>query len=232
MYLTDEKTKHSSWIGSYQTRKWNDVTSIIYFEKIYGGRSLLKRIKLEAENTGFKFNSSMIQENETHSWLSSGWNAAEKLNVLSINLRSLELKKIEPSHFENFTKNNIDELVDLDRSIFSSYWQNSRAAFIETLDSCNQNFLFKEYSGDSLVGYAILGATRNFSFLQRFGISTEYQHNGHGSKLLNSVLSFAKEKKYINIRLNTQEDNEAAKGLYTKHGFKFTKTNFIILSTS
>ena len=36
MYLTDEKTKHSSWVGSYQTRKWNDVTSIIYFEKIAG----------------------------------------------------------------------------------------------------------------------------------------------------------------------------------------------------
>ena len=141
-------------------------------------------------------------------------------------------QNIEPSHCENFTKNNIDELIDLDRSIFSPYWQNSRAAFIETLDSCNQNFLFKQYSGDSLIGYAILGATRNFSFLQRFGISTEYQHNGHGSKLLNSVLNFAKEKKYINIRLNTQENNEAAKGLYTKHGFKFTKTNFIILSTS
>ena len=100
------------------------------------------------------------------------------------------------------------------------------------LDSCNQNFLFKEYSEDSLIGYAILGATRNFSFLQRFGISTEYQHNGHGSKLLNSILNFAKEKKYINIRLNTQENNEAAKGLYTKYGFEFTKTNFIILSTS
>ena len=139
MYLTDEKTKHSSWVGSYQTRKWNDVTSIIYFEKVYGGRGLLKRIKQEAENTGLKFNSSMIQENETHSWLSSGWNAAEKLNVLSINLRSLELKNIEPSHCENFTKNNIDELIDLDRSIFSPYWQNSRAAFVETLDSCNQN---------------------------------------------------------------------------------------------
>ena len=232
MYLTDEKTKHSSWVGTYQTRKWNDVTSIIYFEKSYGGRSLLKKIKLEAENTGLQFNSSMIQEYETQSWLSSGWNAVEKLNVLSINLRNLELKNIEPSHIENFTKNNIDELVDLDKSIFSPYWQNSKAAFVETLDSCNQNFLFKQYSGKSLIGYAILGTTRNFSFLQRFGISTEHQQSGYGSKLLDSVLNFAKEKKYINIRLNTQENNEAAKSLYTKHGFKFTKTNFIILSTS
>ena len=47
MYLTNEKTKHSSWVGSYKTRKWNDVTSIIYFEKVYGGKSLLKKIKLE-----------------------------------------------------------------------------------------------------------------------------------------------------------------------------------------
>ena len=123
-------------------------------------------------------------------------------------------------------------MVDLDKSIFSPYWQNSKAAFIETLDSCNQNFLFKQYSGKSLIGYAILGTTRNFSFLQRFGISTEHQQSGHGSKLLDSGLNFAKEKKYINIRLNTQENNEAAKSLYTKHGFKFTKTNFIILSTS
>jgi len=232
MYLTNEKMKHSSWVGSFQTRKWNDVTSIIYFEKIYGGRSLLKKIKLEAQNTGLKFNSSMIQENEKHNWLASGWNAVERLNVMSINLRSLELKKTEPSHFEKFTKNNINELVNLDKSIFSPYWQNSEAAFIETLDSCNQNFLFKQYNGNNLVGYAILGVTRNFSFLQRFGISTEHQNNGHGSKLINNVLSFAKEKKYINIRLNTQENNEAAKGLYTKHGFEFTKTNFIILSTT
>ena len=62
MYLTDEKTKHTSWVGSYQTRKWNDVTSIIYFEKVYGGRSLLKRIKLEAENTCLLYTSDAADE--------------------------------------------------------------------------------------------------------------------------------------------------------------------------
>ena len=39
MYLTDEKTKHSSWVGSYQTRKWNDVTSIIYYDEMRVGKS-------------------------------------------------------------------------------------------------------------------------------------------------------------------------------------------------
>ena len=90
----------------------------------------------------------------------------------------------------------------------------------------NQNFLFKQYDEDLLVGYAILGVTRNFSFLQRFGIVLGHQNKGHGSELLKNVLNFAKEKKYTNIRLNTQENNKAAKSLYVKHGFEFTKTNF------
>mgnify|MGYP003310800875 CR=1 FL=1 len=101
---------------------------------------------------------------------------------------------------ENFTKNNINELESLDKSIFDPYWQNSEAAFIETLDSCNQNYLFKQYDEDLLVGYAILGVTRNFSFLQRFGISLGYQNKGHGSELLKNVLNFAKGNKYINSK--------------------------------
>ena len=85
----------------------------------------------------------------------------ERLNVLSVNLRNLELSNTISQNFENFTKNNINELVSLDKSIFDPYWQNSEAAFIETLDSCNQNYLFKQYDEDLLVGYAILGVTRN-----------------------------------------------------------------------
>ena len=121
MYLTNEKTKHSSWVGSYKTRKWNDVTSIIYFEKVYGGKSLLKKIKLEAKNTGLHFNSSMIQENETHSWLASGWSVVERLNVLSVNLRNLELSNTISQNFENFTKNNINRIFNIFFSTINFY---------------------------------------------------------------------------------------------------------------
>ena len=54
----------------------------------------------------------------------------ERLNVLSVNLRNLELSNTISQNFENFTKNNINELVSLDKSIFDPYWQNSEAAFI------------------------------------------------------------------------------------------------------
>ena len=83
-----------------------------------------------------------------------------------------------------------------------------------------------------MIGYAILGSTRNFSFLQRFGISKDYQNSGYGSSLLNDVVSFAKSKKFVNIRLNTQPNNTAAQNLYLKKGFKLTNTNYVIFSSS
>ena len=97
MYLTDEKTKHSSWVGSYQTRKWNDVTSIIYFEKVYGGKSLLKKIKLEAEQKFNKFqNVSIYRIPEI--------NTKQNLSILDRNLKN----------FRYYLNNN----TDLQKKIF------------------------------------------------------------------------------------------------------------------
>ena len=135
------------------------------------------------------------------------------------------------NNIEDFNLDTIEKLLPLDHSIFDSYWRNSKAGFIETIESCNRNYLFKKYSDENLIGYAILGTTRNFSFLQRFGISKEYQNEGHGSSLLEDVISFAKNKKLVNIRLNTQSSNSAAKKLYLNKGFKLTNTDYIIFSS-
>ena len=43
MYLTNEKKLNYSLSGSYYTRKWNDCCPYVYFEKVYGGHSLLKK---------------------------------------------------------------------------------------------------------------------------------------------------------------------------------------------
>ena len=54
MYLTNDKQRHRLLIGSYNTRKWNDYSSLIYFEKIYGGKPLLRKIKSIGLVAGFK----------------------------------------------------------------------------------------------------------------------------------------------------------------------------------
>ena len=232
MYSTNEKKRFNTWLGSFYTRKWNDVESVIYFEKIFGGRQLLKRFNAESVDKNLIFHSSMVNENLSEQWISSGWKEIAKLNVLSLNLRDIDVSKTVTPNHETFRESSIDNLIDLDKNIFESYWQNSSAAFIETIQSCPENYLFFTNQNDQNVGYAILGVNRKLGYLQRFGIHSDYQNKGLGKELLDKVLKFSKDKKLLNIRLNTQKENIFAQSLYTKNGFQFTKTNYCIFGTS
>ena len=90
MFLTNEKKKHNSWQGTFYTRRWNDDNSIAYFEKSYGGKPLLKKINQIAAENNLIFNSSMVNENNSQIWRTSGWEVVHRLNVLSLNLKNVE----------------------------------------------------------------------------------------------------------------------------------------------
>ena len=68
----------------------NKVTESVlaYFEKEYGGKPLLKRAKRIAVEKGLIFNSSMVNSDNQYLWKTSGWLEKEKLNVLSLNLKT------------------------------------------------------------------------------------------------------------------------------------------------
>ena len=232
MFLTNEKKKHSTWQGTFFTRKWNDQTPVVYFEKLYGGKPLLKKINQIALKENLVFNSSMVDENNSAVWQLAGWEVLEKLNVLSLNLKSIKQSDKNVNNVESFNNAKISEVLKLDHEIFDSYWQNSNAAFKETIESCVHNYLFTQKANDEIVGYGILGITRNYGFLQRFGIVKKHQNNGLGRDLLDNILTFSKQKKLINIRLNTQTQNKHAQSLYLNNGFVHTKTNFLIMGTS
>ena len=232
MFLTNEKKKHSAWQGTFYTRKWNDQTPVVYFEKVYGGRPLLKKINQLALQENLIFNSSMIDENNSAVWQSAGWKVLEKLNVLSLNLTSIKQSDKNIENVEAFTDTKIPEILKLDKNIFDPYWQNSSAAFKETIESCVHNYLFTQKANNETVGYGILGVTRNYGFLQRFGIVKKHQNSGLGKDMLEDVVAFSKQKKLINVRLNTQIQNKHAQNLYLNNGFVYTKTNFLILATS
>ena len=232
MFLTNEKKKHSTWQGTFYTRKWNDQTPVVYFEKLYGGKPLLKKVNQLALQENLIFNSSMVDENNSEVWISAGWKILEKLNVLSMNLKSIKKTEKNIENVEIFNNTKIPEVLKLDHDIFEPYWQNSSAAFKETIQSCVHNYLFTHKAGEDVAGYGILGITRNYGFLQRFGIVKKHQNSGLGKNLLKDILTFSKHKKLINVRLNTQTHNKHAQSLYLNNGFIYTKTNFLILTTS
>ena len=234
MYLTNEKKLNYSLSGSYYTRKWNDCSPYVYFEKVYGGHSLLKKAINISKYNEISFHSSMIKESQVNSWEAAGWFPYKKLYVCDQNMKYLSNNKTES--VTNISQKRLEVsdfsyLLDLDKTIFEPYWRNSYNSFHETLKSCLNNYLFIQKEKNQTIGYAILGETRKLSYLQRIGVSKNHQKQGYGEDLLKSVLAFSKKKKFLTMRLNTQETNESALNLYKKNGFSIQKSKLIIMCT-
>ena len=234
MYLTNEKKLNYSLSGSYYTRKWNDCCPYVYFEKVYGGHSLLKKAANISKYNEISFHSSMIKENQVNSWEAAGWFPYKKLYVCDQNMKYFSKNTVENS--TNVSQKSLEisdfsNLLDLDEAIFEPYWRNSINSFHETLKSCLNNYLFIQKKKDEIIGYAILGETRKLSYLHRIGVSKNQQKQGYGDELLKSVLTFSKKKKFLTMRLNTQETNESALNLYKKNGFSIQKNKLVIMCT-
>ena len=235
MYSTENKRIHYFYNGIFYTRKLNNFVEDILFEKLYGGESLLKKILRVSKDSKISFSSSMINENSIKPWLRSGWAIGHKLNVCILNLKNLNIKNVDGYkniEIKKLEGEDIKYLLDLDHKIFDDYWKNSKASFEETMKSCNNNYLFKSGEGNDLDGYAILGETRKFTYLQRIGIVKDYQGSGLGDNLLRSVVDFALKRKFLNIKLNTQNDNVSALSLYKKNNFQIMPRKLVIMKTS
>ena len=123
----------------------------------------------------------MVSEIESDLWEESGWLKKHTLFVCESNL--LEVKKIRPPKDSLVSckllgPSDIPLLLEIDKNIFEPYWRNSYSNFIETIKTSNNNYLFKIYHNDIACGYAILGETRGFTYLQRFGIDKTFQKKG------------------------------------------------------
>ena len=137
----------------------------------------------------------MVDENNSAVWQSAGWEILEKLNVLSLNLKNIKQSDKNIENVDVFTDAKIPEVLRLDHDIFDPYWQNSSAAFKETIESCVHNYLFIQKADGDTAGYGILGITRNYGFLQRFGIVKKYQNRGLGKMLLQNIFEYSKKTK-------------------------------------
>ena len=104
--------KRSTILGKelFIQRKWNDDTSIVYFEKAYGGKPLLKKIKHIADQNNLIFNSSMVDESNSETWKVSGWEKVQRLNVLSLNLKHAKYSDGEVKNVEIFTNKKYQKL--------------------------------------------------------------------------------------------------------------------------
>ncbi|MDH7485160.1 MAG: GNAT family N-acetyltransferase [Anaerolineae bacterium] len=114
----------------------------------------------------------------------------------------------------------LDTLIALDHSAFTTLWHFDRGHFMELLVTSSRSVIAE--SAGQAVGYAISYVLGEIGFIVRLAVHPDYQGQGVGSQLLADALHHCRQAGAVTIRLNTQESNIASHRLYGHFGFQRT----------
>ena len=134
----------------------------------------------------------------------------------------------------NFVEEDLDYIVkrhgdiyekeyDFDET-FIDYVKNPLYEFYEGYDKNNENIWIAEYEGNTAGFIALVKVNEETAQLRWFLLEKEMRGKGIGSKLMSTLVKFAKDKNYKNIYLWTVDFLDAARHLYEKFGFELEET--------
>lgn len=99
----------------------------------------------------------------------------------------------------------------------------------DLLTMIEKNEIFVAKIENTIVGYIIIssreGKKNGYRYrkeldIDAMGVDENYRNKGIGTKLLEYIKEYAKEKNYTDLRLTVNEENENGRHLYEKVGFK------------
>jgi len=128
------------------------------------------------------------------------WNNIEKDLIRLFNL------SIKDDN-EYLKKNNMKQRKWGDKEFFE------RLKFISVI-------CFSAFLNNKPVGLVFLLGVGSQAQIQDLIVDPKFRNKGVASTLLDTVMKYCKEKKIKQIILNVWDDNDKAKNLYKKHGFK------------
>lgn len=167
-----------------------------------------------------------LYTSSTRIWQKCGYQEAFRLNVME---RSVTSNRSGPTTVVvESRKPNWDVIMEIDRHAFQGFWRMSLAGLTEAMSSTARSAILTV--GDTgTVGYAIVGAQWNVSYLQRIAVHPEHSGKNIGSDLVRAALSWAGKTAAQTMVLNVREENIRARRLYSKEGFTSTGTALRIL---
>jgi len=112
----------------------------------------------------------------------------------------------------------LEIISELEKGLFSeenwSYFQILR----EFKNKFSKILIFKKK--EEIIGYLIFREIKPEIEIFKIGVKKEYQRKGVGTKLMQKLMEFAKEKKISKIFLEVKASNLSAYNFYKKLGFK------------
>ena len=110
----------------------------------------------------------------------------------------------------------LDAVMRIERKIYAHPW--TRGNFRDSLNAGYSCWIYQ--FAQSIVGYAVMMVAADEAHLLNLSITTEWQRQGWGKKLLQQVLDLARQHRARVMLLEVRPSNFAALGLYQGFGFK------------
>jgi len=170
---------------------------------------------------------------EQAGFLAAGFDVAERLHLLAIEIDGLPAlpADLDPVRLGWGRR---AEVLDVDRSAFSSFWQFDEAGLGDAIRATPRTRVRGVEAPERtppLVAYAICGRAGPRGFVQRLAVRPECQERGLGRGLLLDGLHWMRRRGVRRAVVNTQLGNEVALNLYQQIGFRREPAGLSVLST-
>ncbi len=223
----DPLTLKRGWARAF-ARPWNDVAPHAAIRLERGSHDFLRDASAHlAARPGTAVFSPALYEFATRIWRRAGYATYAKLDIMERPMAGITPRTTHAAVLTD--KPDFDELLSVDERAFEDFWRMSAAGLSEALEATPRATVVETRDGGSLVGYALVGAQMNVSFLQRIAVDPRVERTGLGSALLQTAVGWAAERGTRAMVLNVRPGNSRARAFYERHGFRETGSQLRVM---
>lgn len=168
-----------------------------------------------------------LYPSNTRAWRKAGYEPFSDLEVMQRQL-SAEIGPV-PGGVVESPRDQIEQLIDIDRRAFEGFWRMSGPGIEEALLATPKASILVSTNDGEVTGYALVGTQLNVAFLQRVAVPPEHAGQGVGTALVRSSLLWGRQHGAQTMILNIKPDNDRARRLYERTGFALTGTALELL---
>lgn len=172
-----------------------------------------------------------LDPTEQAPFLAAGLDVLEDLHLLHHDLARIPYAP-PPSNvrLRRGRRRHIRPVTDIDHLAFTSpFWHLGPEGLRQTIDATPSHRFRVAWSGGRAIGYAVVGRSGRWSYLQRVAVHPDTQGQGVGRALVVDALRWSARRRGHRMMVNTQLDNEPAIGLYESLGFRRSRSGLAVL---
>jgi ribosomal-protein-alanine N-acetyltransferase len=166
-------------------------------------------------------------------FLAAGLEVLENLHLLHHDLEAVPEGRAPWSvRLKRGRRRDIGPVTEIDQLAFTSpFWHLGPEGLRETVAATPAHRFQVAWSDQRPVGYAVVGRSGRWSYLQRVAVHPDAQGRGVGRALVIDALRWSARRRCRQLMVNTQLDNDAAIGLYESLGFRLSSFGLAVLQS-